>query len=222
VLEHSCHVAPMPSPRYDLAIFDFDGTLADSFPWYRSVLNQAAERYGFRQFSEDEIDAMRDMHARDIVAKLGVPAWKLPLITNYVRRLAAENAHRIKLYPGAAETLTALHASGMTIAIVSFNSEGAIRAVLGDQAGLISHYACGTPLWRKAVKFKTVLKAFKVSADRAISIGDEARDIDAARSAGICAGAVAFGYNSEAALRVQTPDLMFESFEQMTAELTGS
>ena len=34
--------------QYELAIFDFDGTLADSFPFLVSVFNQLAERHGFR------------------------------------------------------------------------------------------------------------------------------------------------------------------------------
>lgn len=28
--------------RYRLAIFDFDGTLADSFPWFATVVNDVA------------------------------------------------------------------------------------------------------------------------------------------------------------------------------------
>jgi phosphoglycolate phosphatase-like HAD superfamily hydrolase len=35
-------------PRYKLAIFDFDGTLADSFPWFIGAVNDAAARFGFR------------------------------------------------------------------------------------------------------------------------------------------------------------------------------
>ena len=35
--------------RYKLVIFDFDGTLADSFPWFAGVLNGVADRYGFRR-----------------------------------------------------------------------------------------------------------------------------------------------------------------------------
>ena len=34
---------------YRLAIFDFDGTLADSFPFFLSVFNTIADRHGFRR-----------------------------------------------------------------------------------------------------------------------------------------------------------------------------
>ena len=38
-----------PAAPYALAVFDFDGTLADSFPWFAGVLNGVADRYGFRR-----------------------------------------------------------------------------------------------------------------------------------------------------------------------------
>ena len=43
--------------RYDLAIFDFDGTLADSAAWLRSTINDVAQRYGFRQITDAELEA---------------------------------------------------------------------------------------------------------------------------------------------------------------------
>ena len=45
--------------RYDLAIFDFDGTLADSAAWFRSRINQVAQRYGFRQVTDEELERLR-------------------------------------------------------------------------------------------------------------------------------------------------------------------
>jgi hypothetical protein len=37
------------SATYKLAIFDFDGTLADSFPFFLSVFNTIADRHGFKR-----------------------------------------------------------------------------------------------------------------------------------------------------------------------------
>ena len=49
---------------YKLAIFDFDGTLADTFPWFCSVINDVAVRYRFRQIDPAETDALRGLSAR--------------------------------------------------------------------------------------------------------------------------------------------------------------
>ena len=46
---------------YALVIFDLDGTLADSFPWFTTVMNAVARKYGFREVGEDEVEALRNM-----------------------------------------------------------------------------------------------------------------------------------------------------------------
>ena len=64
---------------YQLAIFDFDGTLADSFPWFIGVLNGVADRYGFNRVRPDDVEQLRGYDARQIMRHLRVPSWKLPL-----------------------------------------------------------------------------------------------------------------------------------------------
>ena len=54
-----------------------------------------------------------------------------------------------------------------------------------------------------------------------IAIGDEDRDNEAARGAGIASGAVTFGYNTGATLRAQGPDLVFDDYADLVAKLTS-
>ena len=70
----------MPPP-YSLAIFDLDGTLADSFPWFLRIINDIADRFCFRRVADDEIEALRHASTRKILSALGFqhqlyPAWK--------------------------------------------------------------------------------------------------------------------------------------------------
>jgi phosphoglycolate phosphatase len=64
-----------------------------------------------------------------------------------------------------------------------------------------------------------VLKRAGVEPARAIAIGDEVRDIEAARSAGIACAAVTWGYAAPAALRAQRPDLLFERMDEIAPAL---
>jgi phosphoglycolate phosphatase len=210
----------MLAPR--LAIFDFDGTLADSFPWFRDVLNSVADRFDFRRVSgEAEVERLRGMDARAIMSELGVPAWKLPMIARHMRRLAAEDAEAIPLFAGAAEALDHIASHGIVIAVVSSNAEANIRRVLGPgPAGLVDHFACGAALFGKAGKFRQVLKAFRIPAEEALGIGDEVRDIEAARSLGIPFAAVTWGYATPAALAAAKPDMMVNSFSELALRLT--
>ena len=71
-----------------LVLFDFDGTLADSGPWMREVINDVARRYRFRTVSPTEIDELRGKDTRAILAELGVSTWKVPFIARHMIRKA--------------------------------------------------------------------------------------------------------------------------------------
>lgn len=109
--------------RYDLAIFDFDGTLADSGEWFFGALNEVADRFGFRRTSVEEREALRRLGSREIVRRLEVPMWKLPAIARHMRRRATENIAAIRLFDGVEAALETLSARGMTLAVVSSNAE---------------------------------------------------------------------------------------------------
>lgn len=206
---------------FSLAIFDYDGTLADSFPWFCSVLNQTARQFGFLEVAEDEIDELRALGTREIVARLGVAKWKLPAIAMHMRKLSAESRDAVALFPGADAMLASLAASNIRVAIVSSNDEQTIRRTLGPAAVHVSHFQCGASLWGKGATFKAVIKRLGADKRRTIAIGDEVRDIEAARGAGIAAGAVTFGYNAAATLRAHEPDLVFDDYAELVAKLTA-
>ena len=73
--------------KYKLTIFDFDGTLADTFLWYVSVVNQVADKYNFKRIMKSEVETLRGYSARKLLNHLKVPIWKLPMITDYTRSL---------------------------------------------------------------------------------------------------------------------------------------
>ena len=57
--------------RYPLVIFDFDGTLADSFPWVLRTVDEVADRFKFRRLREGEIDELRYCDAREVMRRPG-------------------------------------------------------------------------------------------------------------------------------------------------------
>jgi phosphoglycolate phosphatase len=208
--------------KYQLAIFDFDGTLADTADSMFTEFNRAAIRFGFRQTAQQEIETLRGMRSPDIIRFLGIPLWKLPMIAVYMRQTAGENAERTRLFPGTREMLARLASDGIALAIVTSNSEENVRSILGPgTAGLISYFECGASLFGKAAKFKTVLKRSGIEAASAIAIGDESRDMEAAKTAGVAAGAVTWGYATSGLLRSCAPTEIFESLEEIPARLRG-
>ena len=191
---------PEGPARTRVVIFDFDGTLADSIDWFLGVVNQLARRYNFRESTPEQLEALRGQAPLEILTTLGIPKWKLPAIARHTRALAARHIDEIKLFDWAGGLLQELKASGVTIVVVSSNSAANIQWVLGPHAALIDHYETGASLLGKSLKFKRVLKRLDVRADEVLSVGDEVRDIDAARRAGIASIGVAWGASHGAAL----------------------
>ena len=206
--------------RAKLAIFDFDGTLADSFSWFLSVVNRIADEHRFRRIEENEIETLRGQTARQIVAHLGVPAWKLPRMAHSMRQHMAREIDHITLFPGVDRLLQGLARRGIRIAIVTSNSISNVRRVLGpDSASLIQHYGCGVSLFGKPAKLRAILRDSGLSAAEAIYIGDEIRDWEAARAEGIAFGAVCWGYTKPEALRALGPQEIFASPEEILQKL---
>jgi phosphoglycolate phosphatase len=208
--------------RYRIAIFDFDGTLADSFPWFLEIVNDVADRFGFRRIEEHEVDTLRGYDVRGMIRHLRTPAWKLPLIARHMRARMAADIDRITLFPGVGGLLRALHGHGVAIAIVTSNSEANVRRVLGAQnAALVRHYGCGASLLGKRSKLRRVLRASGIQAADAVKIGDEIRDLHAARAAGMAFYAVGWGYTHAAALAEHRPDAVFTSMDELAGALTS-
>jgi phosphoglycolate phosphatase len=204
---------------YPLVIFDLDGTLADSLPWFLRNVNGVADKFSFRRVAEEDVEVLRGLGSREILAHLEVPLWKLPRIARHMRRLKAEHLASIALFQGVDTMLRALADGGVRMALVSSDNEANARRQLGEAAALFSYFDCGASLFGKAAKFRRILKRSGVGAAQAIAIGDEVRDIEAARVAGIACGAATWGYATPDALRALGPDLVFERMEDIASSL---
>jgi phosphoglycolate phosphatase len=208
-------------PAFALVIFDLDGTLADSSSWFLTVINGVAREYGFRQIADREIELLRHAGAREILHHLEVPRWKLPAIARRMRALKREQLDTIFLFPGVPAMLQALRDAGLTLTLVSSDNEDNARRQLGESAALFRHFACGASIFGKAAKFKAVMRRARVTAAQTIAIGDEVRDIEAARAAGIACGAATWGYAAAEALVAMKPELVFERMNDIVARLAS-
>jgi phosphoglycolate phosphatase len=208
--------------RYRLAIFDFDGTLADSGFWLVGVLKELAPRFGFNAIKDEDHQRVRVFSSAQFLEYIDLPAWKLPGLMAAVRTRARRDAHLIPIHAGVDEMLAGLKAGGVTTAIVSSNAEAAIRVALGTKTSAnVDYFSCGASLFGKHMKLRQVLRRSNIKAGEAIYVGDEIRDGTAARKVGMAFGAVSWGYNASEALAKENPNLVFESVGDVAAKLKG-
>ena len=198
-------------PRYKLAIFDLDGTLSDSLPWFLRVVNDIADKHRFRRVEDGDVEMLRGKSSGEIIGHLEVPLWRIPVIARDMRRLKSQSIDTIPLFADVEVMLRELSQRGVRLAVVSSDSERNARRALGKNAELISQFACGASLFGKAAKFKAVLKRTGIVTADAICIGDEVRDAEAAAQAGIDFGAVCWGFAKPELLRQASPVLVFDS-----------
>lgn len=209
-------------PRYRLAIFDFDGTLADTLPWFRASFHDVIARFDLKPVAAEELEGLRGLSAREIMARLGVSTWQLPAIVSDMRKRKLAAASETSLFSGIPEMLAELQRLGIGIAIVSSDSEASVRQVLGPVTALITRFDCGAAVFGKHRKFRRVARKLSARPSETICIGDEIRDIEAAKAAGMHSGAVAWGYALPSALQAAGPTHLFSSIEEMMQRLTAT
>ena len=215
-----CEVLIIGVMKYRLVIFDFDGTLADSFPWFIQIVNTVAVKYNFKGIEESEIEMLRGYGARQLIKHLGIPVWKLPFIANHMRQVTATGVRNISLFAGVDSLLEQLSLAGITVALVTSNSYENVHNVLGtENMKRIQYYECGVSLFGKRAGFRKILKQSGVLPSEALCIGDEVRDIEAATKEGIPFGAVAWGFNHIEALKSYEPAEVFERVDDIIARL---
>jgi phosphoglycolate phosphatase len=177
-----------------LIIFDFDGTLADSFGFFLSTQRVLAERHGFRAAQAHEVDEARRLSTRELLKASGLRAWRVPLVAaDFIRLMRA--APPMALFAGIAEVLETLHASGTRLAVVSSNSLENVQRALG--AELSPKFAViegGAHLLGKQRALRRVLRATGFSVAQAVYVGDQVADWEAAQVVGLPFAAVAWGY----------------------------
>jgi phosphoglycolate phosphatase len=209
--------------KYKLVIFDFDGTLADSFPWALTILNDIADMHGIRRVGQDEVDMLRGLSIRAVAKHLHVPWYKVPGIARDMRVMMQRDIDRIPLIDGMDGLLARLSTMGVQMAVVSSNTRDNVRRILGpENARRFDYYECGVALMSKAGRFRKILKRSKIHAHDALCIGDELRDLEAARKAHIPFGGVTWGYNLPDALRAHSPRAVFTTVGDIEAEVFGA
>jgi phosphoglycolate phosphatase len=198
--------------KYKLAIFDFDGTLADTFPFFIRVFNQLAEQHGFKGIDPELAPTFRHYTPRQMMELVGMPAWKLPFVAKSFISLMKQSAASISLFEHTDEMLLDLASKGVTIAIVSSNSYDNISQILGPaNTKLISQFECGMSIFGKPTRIQKVIKKTGIPYSEVIYIGDQVPDLEAARKEKIAFGAVAWGYGTIESLREHSPEEEFDN-----------
>lgn len=208
-----------------VAVFDLDGTLADTGADLIAAANAALASVG----EAGRLDPMRDRATAFAGGRAMLRAGLGPgreaeverlypvLLDAYAGALAVET----RLYDGAEAALDALAAAGWRLAICTNKPEGLARALLGA-LGVLERFpvllGADTLAWRKPDP-RHVLEAVARSGgrpERAVLVGDTVTDRKAARAAGVPCVLVGFGPGEVASLAAEA---VIGHFDELPAVL---
>lgn len=199
-----------------LVMFDFDGTVADTFESGFEILNLLAGEFGFRPLDRGDLGRARDMRTRELMKFLGIPSTKLARIS----KRGTEEMHKrmcgILPCAGVPDILRNARALGFRLGILTSNSEENVAAFLRKHDLEIFEFVrCSSKLMGKARVIRSLLKKLGLRPAEVLFVGDETRDIDAAQETGVHMAAVAWGYNSLRSIKELAPDYLIGSPDEL-------
>src|SRR5579884_2984879 len=175
-------------------IFDFDGTIADSFEVFVRSIEIVLKR---EPFTASEIKELRQYSMPEVGKKLNIKKWQLPMLVIKGRREVDRHMDDVTVFKGIPEMLADLSGHGHKLYIVSSHAPAGIQAFLDKHQ--LSQYFSGiygnVSLLGKAKTLKKLQRQHGFTNSECIFVGDEVRDIQAARKAGVECIAVSWGFN---------------------------
>ena len=186
-----------------IAIFDFDGTICQSFDLIVACLQKKSP-------TQLDPNHLRTLPSKDVVKAVGLKLVDLPGMILSARKTFKENILTQTIVPTLKESFLELKKKGVSLHIVSSNSEENIEMWLENNGcrDLFDSIYSASTIFGKAKVLKSMMKTNKIDKDSCVYIGDETRDIQAAKEVGLESIAVSWGYNTLDILSTCAPNYL--------------
>ena len=193
-------------------IFDFDGTIADSFEIIVNAFAKNKEKLGWNNFGDEEIKIYREKGVGELLKKSKASIFKISKVINDGKKQITDQMTAIKLFDGMKDVLLELKKKGLVLGIMSTNGEENIKKFLKHNEIEVFNYVVGKgSLFGKSGIIKSILRKRKLNKKDVLYVGDEVRDIEACRKLGIKIIAVTWGFNEEKLLAKNKPDYLIKN-----------
>lgn len=203
-------MAGTPKP---LLIFDFDGTLADTMSTGIAIYNEIAPEYSLRTVTMEEVKEMRKLNTRALLDNLGISRLLAVKLGAHIRRVLHERMDHVEMINGIQDAVRELDKLGFRLGILSSNSADNVRIFLQhfDLLPCFRFIEAGVSLFGKPQRIKGALRKQKARAEHAMYVGDETRDMEAARVANVSGVAVCWGVNDREAMLTEGPEFCIDN-----------
>ncbi|MDY6937001.1 MAG: HAD-IA family hydrolase [Cyanobacteriota bacterium] len=198
-------------------MFDFDGTIANTLDSAIAIINELAPEFGYRRASSADVEKYRNLSSRELVRVAEIPLWQIPFLLRRVKKELNYKISTLSPIPGIIEVLQELKTQGVSLGILTSNSQENVYQFLrnNQMETLFDSIYSGTHLFGKDKVLKKILARETLKPQQLMYVGDETRDVDAAKKVGVKATAVSWGFNSATALVARDPDFTIDYPDQL-------
>ncbi len=197
--------------------FDFDGTLVDTRRLAWNILNELADKYKFRRLEDADVEKARNMTKSQFISFIGISRFRLPRILNEGRQMMHRDVQTIQPFEGIPAILEDIRPKVKTLGILTSNICQNVEAVLAAHKLAPFEFISSVPkLGRKHKHLACIMRTFSYDPKQIIYIGDETRDMIAAKKAGVRSIGVTWGFNSEKALHDAGAEFIVNNPKELT------
>jgi phosphoglycolate phosphatase len=191
-------------------LFDFDGTIADTYQAIAKITNQLSTEFGYKALDQEELILIKNISSREIVKRSEISIFKLPFLVRRVRAELSKEIAELQPIKGIAQVLLKLKKQGYILGIVTSNNKENVNIFLAKNQldHLFSYIYSSTAIFGKHRVLNQVIREHNIVQSDIIYVGDETRDIRSARKSLISVVAVSWGFNAAEILQEHQPDYL--------------
>jgi phosphoglycolate phosphatase len=213
-------------PRYELIIFDWDGTLMDSVAKIVRCFMTALAESGAPDPGADAIRHIIGLGLDEAVSALlpgSDPDLRRQVTESYRQHFLHLDPTGMELFPGVREGLEELAAQGYLLAVATGKARRGLNRVLRETN--TAHLFCATRCADEAFSkphprmLEDILEQTGYDAERALMVGDTTYDMQMARHAGMDGLAVTYGVHERELLAEHGPIACLDTFPEVYAWL---
>lgn len=204
-----------------VVIFDFDGTIADTFGVVIELLDKISFELGLKRLNKGQAKELRDKTAREIMEFFEVSIFQVPFVMKKLRSMFKEHLDEVNIIEGIAKVLHELKTRNYRLGVVSSNNRENVENLLKREGleKLFGFIVTGSSIWGKDKILRKVLKEHNLKSQDVVYVGDETRDIEAAKKANIDIISASWGFDSNTLLKKHNPSILLDKPQEILSVL---
>lgn len=196
-------------------IFDFDGTIADTFEKSFDTYNRLAKKYNYKPIKNKKMNSATQLNVQTLIRRSKINLLRIPQLITEAHKILAESINHIQPFEGLTEVLNTLGERYFMSIVTSNHKNNVLNFLNRHQLNIFDDILAGKSIIGKHAYILKLIKKHNLLKQQSIYIGDEARDVEASKRSDIKVIAVSWGYNRSTLLQKSSPDYLIHSPKEL-------